>query len=138
MSVKRELQKMVRNKIVQREDLFPLYNISQKRQAEEKKLRKTDLDREIIDQIKEAMAKLTLQEGQEHVEIYNIVYNFLIAEKREEFDDGLFQMQHVYKADVKPDKKRLEELSVKQETDRRKAETELDKNKRKSLKKVVE
>ena len=84
------------------------------------------------------MAKLTLQEGQEHVKVYNIVYNFLIAERREEFDDGLFQMQHVYKADVKPDKKRLEELSVKQETDRRKAETETDETKRDSLKKVVE
>ena len=124
---------MVRDKNVQREGLFPLYNISQERQAEEKKLRNTTLDKEIIDQIKKAMAKLTLQEGQKHVEIYNIVYNFLIAEKREEFDDGLFQMQHVYKADVKPDKKRLEELSVKQETDRRKAETENDETERKRL-----
>ena len=50
MKVKGLLSAMGRQ-IIQREELFPLYNIRQKRQVEEKKLLKLTLDKERVDEI---------------------------------------------------------------------------------------
>lgn len=84
------------------------------------------------------MDKDQREKEKKHSDIYNEVFNFFLNGQIDQFYDSLSQMQHVYKTDVKGDRKRLEKLSLKYETQNREAEIKANKDEREALQKEVE
>ena len=133
------IKKMLEGEIIERDKLFPLYENRRLYQMKTRKLLKLTLDKERVDQIRDELADFDKDlMGLDHAPIYKKVYDFFMAGKIEEFYDALALMSHVYKSDVKNDRKMLESLSLKYEHNKRKAEIEGDLQERERLQQQVE
>lgn len=92
-------------------------------------LRKLTRSKDDVEEIQADIDNLGKEQGEkEHKDIYNEVFNFFLNGQIDQFYDSLSQMQHVYKTDVKNDRKELEKKSLEYETKNRKAEREKDKD----------
>ena len=114
--------------ILKREELFPLYTIRRKQQDKMKQLRNLTKNKAEVEQIHAEVDNLEkLQGGKQHKDIYNELFNFFLEGQIDQFYDSLSQIQHVYKTDVKDDRKKLEKKSLEYETQNRIAERKTDK-----------
>ena len=69
-------------------------------------LRKLHRSKDDVELTQAEIDNLGKEQGEkEHKDIYTVVFNFFLNGQIDQFYDSLSQMQHVYKTDVKKDRK---------------------------------
>ena len=86
------------NQIIERQNLFPLYENRRQWYAKKDELKNLQLTKQKTDKIQADLREIERKyENARHAPFYDVLFNFFVQGKIDEFKDGLAQLQEYYR-----------------------------------------